>query len=198
MKIPAGTKSPTTTPRSSRYRRAAGALAVAGAAALPMLLTAPASAAMTSSGPATSAALPSEVCAVAPSLANRFAPNCGTNQPSRNYTAQFVVLDSAGLDITWTLPPGVATSCGFQTPCASYGCHRGDNLCVVSAKNDPQNDQYITVSATISLLTVGSAATGSSTALATLSGPIGGLWPMHVSSTAFIAASCGTPLCHTQ
>jgi hypothetical protein len=155
-----------------------------------MLLTTPAS------GPASAAALPSEVCAISPSLANRFAPNCGTNQPSRSYTAQFVVLDSTGLDITWTLPPNVATSCGVHTPCVSYGCHRGDNVCVVSARNDPQNDQYITASATISLLAVGSTATGSSPALATSSGP--GLWPVHVSSTAFIAASCGTPLCHTQ
>ncbi len=134
---------------------------------------------------------------MSPSLANRFASNCGTNQPSKNYTAQFVVLDGTGLDIAWTLPPGVATSCGSHAPCVSFGCHHGDTLCVVAAKNDPQNDQYITVSATISLLTAGSAATGSSTALATSSGPVG-LWPVHVSSTAFIAASCGTPLCHTQ
>ena len=139
-----------------------------------------------------------EVCAIAPSLAHSFAPNCGTNQPSKNYTAQFVVLDSTGFDITWTLPPGVATGCGFHTPCASFGCHRGDTVCVVSAKNDSQNDQYITVSATIGLLTAGSPATGSSTAIPGLGTPVGGLWPLHLSSTAFIAASCGTPLCHTQ
>jgi hypothetical protein len=154
--------------------------------------------AISSSGPASATTLPSEVCAVSPSLARSFAPECGTNQPSKNYTAQFVVLDSTGFDITWTLPPGVATSCGFHTPCVSFGCHRGDTVCVVSAKNDPQNDQYITVSATIGLLTVGSPATGSSMAPAGLTGPVGGLWPLHLSSTAFIAASCGTPLCHTQ
>ena len=194
MNDPANTKSPTTS-RSSRYRRAAGALAVAGAAALPMLLTAPASAAISSSA----TVLPSEVCAVSPSLANRFLPNCGTNQPStRGYTAQFVVLDSTGFDITWTVPPDVATSCGVHTPCVSFGCRRGDTLCVVWANNNPQNEQSITVKATIGLLTVGSAATASSTAQAGSSGPVGGLWPLHLSSTATIAASCGTTLCHTQ
>ena len=154
--------------------------------------------AMSSPGPASATALPNEVCAVSPSLAHSFATNCGTNQPSKNYTAQFVIVNGTGFDITWTLPPGVAPTCGVHTPCASFGCHRGDTVCVVSAKNDPQNDQYITVSATISLLTIGAPAAGSGTALAGLSGPIGGLWPRHLSSTAFIAASCGTPLCHTQ
>jgi hypothetical protein len=196
MKDPAGTKFPTTTPRRRRYRRVAGALAVAGAAALPMLLTAPASAEVSSSGPASAAARPSEQCAVSPSLAHSVAPICGTNQPSRSYTAQFVVLDGNGFDITWTVPPGVATSCGSHTPCISLGCHRGDTVCVVSAKNDPQNDQSITVSATIGLLTADSAAPRHSTAPANLNGPVA--WPLHLSGTALITASCDTPLCHTK